>query len=508
MTTGAMTTGAMITGAILAIDQGTTNTKALLVEPGGRVLHACSRAVQVRYPQPGWAEQSATEIWDAVAALIAEMVAAAPRIEVAALAISNQRETIVLWDAQTGRPLGPAVIWQCQRSAARCARLRAAGLEDRIAELSGLGIDPLFPAAKIAWLLDELPDARQRAARGEVRCGTIDSWLLWNLTGGRVHATDHSNASRTQLFNLETLEWDAELGAMFDVPLEMLPRIAPSDGGFGETAAGATALPAGTPIRTMLGDSHAALFAHSGGQPGCAKVTIGTGSSLMVATPRPTRSSHGLSATIAWARAGEGVQHAIEGNISVSGHAASFARMLLGLADEQALTQLAASVGSSEGVVFVPALAGLGAPHWQAGARGTLSGMSLGTTPAHVARATLEAIALQIGDVLEAMEADLVEPLAELSIDGGGARNDVLAQILADLTGRAILRPAMAEASALGVARLAAEALGAGWPAESAPPDRFEPRLAEDERATIRANWREAVADVIARAAMNEQQRN
>ncbi|HEY0621613.1 FGGY family carbohydrate kinase [Sphingomonas sp.] len=485
---------------ILAIDQGTTNTKALLVAPDGTVLASRSRAMQVTYPQPGWAEQSASDIWEAVAALIAELVAAAPETEIAALAISNQRETVVLWEAATGRPIAPAVIWQCARSAERCAALRAGGHEDAIVSRSGLGIDPLFPAAKIAWLIDSIPGARDRAATGAIKAGTIDSWLLWNLTGGQVHATDHSNASRTQLFNLDTLDWDAELARIFDVPLAILPRIAPSDSGFGAVAPGLTALPAGTPVQVLLGDSHAALFAHGIHAPGRVKATIGTGSSLMAATAGRVRSSHGLSSTIAWSRTSGGAQHAIEGNISVSGHAAAFATALLGLADEQALTDLAGSVEDSAGVVFVPALAGLGAPHWQTGARGTISGMTLATRPAHVARATLEAIALQIGDVLDAIAADLDIELPELSIDGGAARNPLLAQLLADLTGRAIARPEIAEASALGVARMAAQVLGLTDSGAPAAADRFEPKLAPAARDTIRRNWRESVGDVVARA--------
>lgn len=485
---------------ILAIDQGTTNTKALLVAPDGSVLLSRSRPMQVTYPQPGWAEQSAADIWDAVAALINELVAAAPDAQIAALAISNQRETVVLWEAATGRPIAPAVIWQCARSAERCAALRDAGLADAIVSRSGLGIDPLFPAAKIGWLLDTIPGARDRAAAGEIRAGTIDSWLLWNLTGGTVHATDHSNASRTQLFNLDTLDWDPELARIFDVPLAILPRIAASDSGFGTVAPGLTALPAGTPVQVLLGDSHAALFAHGIHAPGRVKATIGTGSSLMAATAGRVRSSHGLSSTIAWSRAASGAQHAIEGNISVSGHAAAFATTLLGLADEQALTDLAASVESSEGVIFVPALAGLGAPHWQTGARGTISGMTLATRPAHIARATLEAIALQIGDVLDAIAADLGIDLPELSIDGGAARNALLAQLLADLAGRTIVRPEIAEASALGVARMAAQALGLAETPAPAATDRFEPELTTGARTMIRRNWRESVADVVARA--------
>ncbi len=485
---------------ILAIDQGTTNTKALLVAADGSVVISRSRSMQVTYPQPGWAEQSASDIWEAVAALIAELVAAAPDAQIAALAISNQRETVVLWEADTGRPVAPAVIWQCARSAERCADLRAAGLEDAIIARSGLGIDPLFPAAKIGWLLDTIPGARDRANAGEIKCGTIDSWLLWNLTDGKVHATDHSNASRTQLFNLDTLDWDAELARIFDVPLAILPRIAPSDGGFGTVAPGLTALPAGTPVQVLLGDSHAALFAHGIHAPGRVKATIGTGSSLMAATAGRVHSSHGLSSTIAWSRADGGVQHALEGNISVSGHAAAFATTLLGLPDETALTALAMQVPDSGGVTFVPALAGLGAPHWQAGARGTIAGMTLATRPAHVARATIEAIALQIGDVLDAIAADLDQSVAALSIDGGAARNDLLAQMLADVTGRTILRPTIAEASAMGVAMLAASALGIDMHVGDPTPARFDPVMPGHDLSRIKRNWHHAVAGAIAQA--------
>ncbi len=485
---------------ILAIDQGTTNTKALLVAADRTIVQSRSRAMQVHYPQPGWAEQSPSEIWETVAALIAELVAAAPDVRIAGLAISNQRETIVLWDAHTGRPIAPAAIWQCARSATRCAELRAAGLEADIVARSGLGIDPLFPAAKIGLLLDAIPGSRTRAERGEVRCGTIDSWLLWNLTGGAVHATDHSNASRTQLFNLQTLDWDPELARIFEVPLAMLPQILPSDGGFGHVARGVTALGDDVPIQVLLGDSHAALFAHGLSQPGRVKATIGTGSSLMAATVGRVHSSHGLSSTIAWSRVDGGVQHALEGNISVSGHAAAFATTLLGLPDETALTALAMQVADSGGVTFVPALAGLGAPHWQAGARGTIAGMTLATRPAHVARATIEAIALQIGDVLDAIAADLDQSVAALSIDGGAARNDLLAQMLADVTGRTILRPTIAEASAMGVAMLAASALGIDMQVGDPAPARFAPVMPGHDLSRIKRNWHHAVAGAIAQA--------
>lgn len=485
---------------ILAIDQGTTNTKALLVAPDGSVRVSRSRAMKVEYPRSGWAEQSASDIWEAVAALIAELAAAAGAADIVAVAISNQRETIVVWEAETGRPIGPAIIWQCRRSADTCATLRAAGHEADVIARSGLGLDPLFPAGKIAWLLDSVTGARDRANRGELRCGTIDSWLLWNLTGGAVHATDHSNASRTQLFNLDTLGWDPELARLFDIPLSLLPSVMPSDSHFGTVAPGLTALRDGTPVHAMIGDSHAALFAHH--EAGArTKVTIGTGSSLMTATDGRVRSSHGLSSTIAWSQGGA-VQHALEGNILVSGHAASFATTLLGLADEAALTALAASVADSGGVVFVPALAGLGAPHWSSDARGEITGLSLATEPAHIARATLEAIALQIGDVLAALEADLGAALTDLSVDGGAARNDLLMQLLADLTDRGIVRPEITEASALGAARLAREALGIAEAADgSVQTERFAPAMAADRRALVLRRWREAVSRAVRDAA-------
>ncbi|WP_230635719.1 FGGY family carbohydrate kinase [Sphingomonas sp. Leaf4] len=479
---------------ILAIDQGTTNTKALLVATDGTVVRSRSRAMRVAYPRPGWAEQSASDIWEAVAALIGELVASAPDVRVAAVAIANQRETVVIWDAATGQALTPAVLWQCQRSAGRLAALRAQGHEPLVLARTGLSLDPLFPAAKIAGLLDAMPGARDRAARGELRCGTIDSWLLWNLTDGAVHATDHSNASRTQLFDLDRLCWDDDLAAIFDVPLAMLPQVLSSDAAFGTVAPGITALPPGTPIHAMIGDSHAALFAHGIETPGGGvKATIGTGSSLMTPTDGRVRSAHGLSGTIAWSRGGV-VRHALEGNISVSGQAAAFATTLLGLADEAALTVLAMTVPDAGGVTFVPALAGLGAPHWRPQARGLIAGMTLATRPAHVARATLDAIALQIADVLAAMEADLGRPCATVSVDGGAAKNPLLAQILADLTGRSIVRPHAAEASALGAARMAAGAMGLdGTDLRLVPEQVFAPAIDAAARAAMRAGWAGAI---------------
>ncbi|MDB5473967.1 MAG: glycerol kinase [Devosia sp.] len=480
---------------ILAIDQGTTNTKALLVDGAGRVLHQASVPNVVNYPRPGWAEQSATALVDGVTQVIAEAVDKAGDARIAGIGISNQRESILAWDAATGEPIGPVVIWQCRRSAPRCDALRAAGHADVLESKTGLALDPLFPATKIAWLLDNTPGARARAEAGELRVGTVDSWLLWNLTGGEVHATDHSNASRTQLFNTETLSWDADLCALFEVPQGMLPEVKSSDARFGTTADGATALAAGTPILAMIGDSHAALFGHGVRSPGTVKATYGTGTSLMALTPSRVRSSHGMSSTIAWSQGGT-VQHALEGNISVSGQTAAFAAELLGLADAAALSALAETVADSNGVAFVPALVGLGAPYWRADARGTITGMSLGTKPAHLARAALEAIAFQVADVYAAMEADMGSPLGELRADGGASRNGTIMQFEADILGRPVAVAAAPEVSALGAAALAFSALGIAMPGVPAA-NHFTPHMDNASRTQHRQRWQNAVMQTL-----------
>ena len=483
----------MSTPVILAIDQGTTNTKALLISGSGAIVGRASRPMSVSYPRPGWAEQSAIDIWRTVVEVIAELAGETTTQEIAGLAISNQRESIILWDAATGEPIGPCIIWQCRRSSERCAALRAAGHEPDVVERTGLGLDPLFPAAKLAWLLDNIPGARVRAERGELRAGTVDSWLVWKLTGGR-HVTDHSNASRTQLFNLRSLTWDREMAVLFDVPFALLPEILPSDSLFGGTASGTTALDVGVPIHAVLGDSHAALYGHGITAPGRIKASCGTGSSLMLVTDRRIRSTHGLSSTIAWSRS-DAVLHALEGNILVSGQTAAFTTRLLGLSNEDALTDLAQSVAGSDGVCFVPALAGLGAPHWCDQARGLISGMSLGTKPAHIARAAFEAIALQIRDVFLAMEADLGAVLPSLCVDGGASRNDFLMQLLADLLDRPVKRGSNAEVSAFGAARMAAESLGV-WSDNKDYTDTdvcFQPDMAGGQRDAIVSRWQDAI---------------
>ena len=486
----------MTDALILAIDQGTTNTKALLVDATGHVRHQASVPNIVTYPRPGWAEQSGTALIDGVKKVIAEVVAKADGAAIAGIGISNQRESVLVWDAATGAPIGPVIIWQCRRSARNCDALRRAGHAEMIEGKTGLALDPLFPAAKIAWLLDNIPEARARAKRGELRAGTIDSWLLWNLTGGAVHATDHSNASRTQLFSTEMLAWDAELCTLFDVPMTILPEVRSSDSEFGRIAGGVCALPHDTPVRAMIGDSHAALFGHGVRAPGTVKATYGTGTSLMALTPNRVQSTHGMSGTIAWSLSGH-VQHALEGNISVSGQAAAFAAEMLGLPDAVALSVLAETVPDTNGVAFVPALVGLGAPYWRADARGTISGLSLGTKPAHIARAALEAIAFQVADVYAALEADMGAPLGELRADGGASRNAVLMQFQSDILDRPVAAAAAAEVSALGAATLAFSSLGISMPGVPAAVQ-FTPQMDVEARQSHRQRWQSAVTRTLA----------
>lgn len=484
----------MSNGLILAIDQGTTNTKALAVDPDGHIVAEASAPMAVDYPRPGWAEQSAAGIWDSVRRVIA-IVAAKSGPEFEAVAISNQRETIVAWDAATGVPLAPAITWQCRRSVDRCEAIRAAGHAELIESKTGLGLDPLFPAAKIGWLIENVNEVADAARADTLRVGTVDSWLLWNFTGGKVHATDHSNASRTQLLDTASLDWDDELSHIFGVPQAALPSLRVSDSHFGDVASGATALPAGTPIHAMIGDSHAALFGHGVRTPGTVKATYGTGSSLMTLTVGRQRSSHGLSSTVAWSTS-DGPAYALEGNISVSGQAAAFMAELLGLADATALADLAATVPDSNGVSFVPALVGLGAPHWAPDARGLVAGLALGTRPAHLARAAIDAIAHQVADVFEAMEQDIGAPLDQLSADGGASRNDALMQFQADIIGRPVRRGDRAEVSALGAAMMAAQGMGRQI-APGAAGETFEPHMNAEDRQAIRNRWREAVARAL-----------
>ncbi len=486
--------------AILAIDQGTTNTKALLVDAAGAIVSRAAKPLQQTFPHPGWVEQDAAAIWQSVQAAIDECLQAASEHELAAIAITNQRESVMLWDRQTGQPVGPVVIWQCRRTAPFCEELRARGLERMLRERTGLTIDPLFSASKARWLLDNIAGASERAERGELCLGTMDSWVLWNLTGGAVHACDVTNASRTQLFDLRRLRWDEELLALFGIPATILPEVKASSAVYG-TSASVGRLPAGIPVASLIGDSHAALYGQAGFEPGTVKATYGTGSSLMTLTAEPVISEHGLSTTIAWGD--QEISYALEGNISVTGAAVQWLGEFLSLPDPvRDVARLAERANDSEGIYLVPAFVGLGAPYWNEAARGLLTGLTRGTTAAQVARATIESIAYQIRDVFDVMNAALSSGLSALLADGGGSSNDALMQFQADILGRPVLRCTSPDVSALGAAYLAGLAVGV-WKSEeevAALPrerDRFDPRLSSSERDKLYAGWQQAVNRVL-----------
>jgi glycerol kinase len=485
---------------ILTIDQGTTNTKVVLVDAAGQVFARASRPLQIRYPQPAWVEQDAQEIWQSVVETMTECVAMAGSPDVLAVAITNQRESVVAWERATGLPLGPAITWQCRRTTPFCDELKVRGLEELLHARTGLTIDPLFSASKARWLLDHIPAGSQRAANGEICLGTMDSWVLWNLTGGAVHACDVSNASRTQLLNLAAAQWDDELIGLFGVPRAALPQVRPSSFLFGETQA-FNGLCVGTPIASLIGDSHAALYGHAGIYQGAVKATYGTGSSLMTPLSAPLASTHGLSTTVAWGR--DQITYALEGNISATGAAVQWLGEILGWQDNgREIEALSREVTDADGVYLVPAFVGLGAPYWNPDARGTITGLTRGTTRAHLARATMESIAYQIRDVFDALEADTHAHLQQIYADGGASRNDILMQFQADILARPVLRNRSSDVSALGAAYLAGQAIGL-WKSEdeisqlARPTDLFEPRLPEGERAARYAGWQQAVAQTM-----------
>ena len=492
----------MSAGHVLAIDQGTTNTKAILVDGGGSIVASASRPVETRFPRPAWVEQDARALWSGVAASAGECLARAGNVRPSAIGISNQRESVVAWDRKTGEPVGPCVVWQCRRTAPFCAALREAGHGELLQRRTGLAIDPLFSASKARWLLSQTPDGMRRAADGELAIGTVDSWVLWNLTGGAVHATDLTNASRTQLLDLKGQRWDPELMALFGIPEAALPTLRPSSWRYGESVA-CGGLPAGIPVCALAGDSHAALFGHAIFSPGPVKATYGTGSSLMTATSEPVESTGGLSATIGWSRAGQ-TMYALEGNITVTGGAVQWLGEFLGLRDAAAdVAALASMVADTDGVYVVPAFAGLGAPHWKDGARGLITGLTRGTGAAHVARATIESIAYQVRDVFDAMEHDCEHSLPVLLADGGASRNDFLMQFQADILNRPVVRSASSDVSAMGAAWLAGLAAGVwgsldelaalGLSQTAGPGRRFEPEMSEAERAKRYDGWLEVI---------------
>ena len=481
---------------ILTIDQGTTNSKASLVDGRGAVLREASRAVQIVYPQPGWVEQEPAELWGTVLAAAEEVLQGRDLSGLRAIAVTNQRESVLVWERKTGQPLGPCVSWQCRRSAPFIASLRGQGLEELVWGKTGLTLDPMFSAGKARWLLDQIPDGHSRASAGELCLGTVDAWILWNLTGGTVHACDVTNASRTALFNLHTLNWDDELLAIFGIPRAMLPAVCPSGHHYAVSQA-VGVLPGGVPIASLIGDSHGALFGHAGFRPGSVKATYGTGSSLMMPTPEPVFSQHGLSTSLAWGY--QGVTYALEGNIYVTGAGVQWLYQFLGLKTPDAIEALARQAESNEGVYFVPALVGLGAPYWDAEARGLLTGITRGTGAAQAARAAIEAIAYQIHDVFTAMRSDTGQTPSVLLADGGATRNDLLMQFQADILDVPVVRSRASDLSALGAAYLAGLVSGVWGSLDeisqlARPQDRFEPRMSASQREALLAGWSEAVS--------------
>lgn len=480
---------------ILAIDQGTTNTKVILVNARGEVVAQASRPVDIHFPKPAWVEQDANVIWQSVREAIDDCLRKANKPKLAAIGITNQRESVLAWERKTGEPIGPVITWQCRRSTDFCETLRGKNLGATLQEKTGLTIDPLFSASKARWLLENTPNGKRRAENGELCMGTVDSWVLWNLTGGKVHACDVSNASRTQLFNLHTLQWDQELLNIFDIPRAALPESKNSSAPYGESI-NISALPSGVPITSLIGDSHAALFGQAGFEAGSVKATYGTGSSLMTPTPSITLSKKGLSSTVAWGL--EKVTYALEGNISVTGSAVQWLEQLLEL-DTAAITKLANQVKSTEGLYLVPAFVGLGAPHWDDRARGLVSGLTRGSGRAHLARAVLESIAYQIRDVFDVMKTEANANLNILLVDGGGSRNDWLMQFQADILGCPVLANSSADLSALGAAYLAGLQVGiwkntndiAQLPKRL---ERYEPKLSEAKREDLYNGWKEAIA--------------
>src|SRR5512140_305351 len=482
---------------VLALDQGTTSSRALVFDGAGRVVATAQKEFRQIFPEPGWVEHDPTEIWATQSGVLHEALAKAglPH-DVAAIGITNQRETTLLWERSTGRPLANAIVWQDRRTAATCDALRAAGHEATFTAKTGLVLDAYFSGTKLKWLLDHVPGARARAARGELAFGTVDTWLVWNLTNGAVHATDASNASRTLLYDIHAGAWDDELLELLDVPRAVLPRIVPSSGVLGTTSLGGVDVP----IAGVAGDQQAALFGQACDRPGLAKNTYGTGCFLLLNTgAAPVASRNRLLTTVAWDLRGART-YALEGSVFIAGAAVQWLRDGLKIIRKASdVEALAASEKDNGGVYFVPAFAGLGAPHWDAYARGAAFGLTRGSTGGHLARAVLESIAYQSADVLRAMERDAGLTLDELRVDGGAAANELLMKFQADLLGVPVVRPEVLETTALGAAYLAGLAVGfwkdaselhANWRIDR----RFEPSMSRDEAAALRAGWEKAVA--------------
>jgi glycerol kinase len=488
-----------VSAYILAFDQGTTSSRAIVFDRGGNICRVAQKEFRQIFPQPGWVEHDAREIWSTQAGVAGEALAGAglKASDIAAIGVTNQRETTVIWDRATGRPIHNAIVWQDRRTAADCEALRAAGHEPAFQKKTGLLLDAYFSGTKVRWLLDNVEGAREKAERGELAFGTIDSWLVWNLTGGELHITDASNASRTLMYNIHTGQWDDELLRILNVPKGLLPEVRANSEVYGRTAEGL--LGARIPIAGIAGDQQAATFGQICTQRGMAKNTYGTGCFMLMNTANEAVPSHNkLLTTLAWEIAGRRT-YALEGSVFIAGAAVQWLRDGLGIIRSSSEVEaLAASVETSDGVYFVPAFVGLGTPHWDPHARGTLLGLTRGSTKAHIARATLEAIAFQSAEVLEAMQADSGIALQELRVDGGGSANNLTMQFQADILGVPVVRPKIIETTALGAAYLAGLAVGY-WDSPDALTGqwqidrRFEPNMGSDERAERMGRWREAV---------------
>lgn len=484
---------------ILSLDQGTTSSRAILFDQAGEIRSIAQKEFRQIFPRPGWVEHDGDEIWASQAGVAAEALARAgmTAADIACIGITNQRETTLVWERRTGRPVCNAIVWQDRRTAPLCERLKAEGVEPLFRERTGLVLDPYFSGTKLAWILDSDPALRRRAETGELAFGTVDTWLLWNLTGGAVHATDATNASRTLLCDIRRCAWDEELLQILRIPLAMLPEIRSSSERYGETAAGIFARP--VPITGIAGDQQAALFGQSCTRPGMVKNTYGTGCFMLMHTgKRLVHSRNNLISTIA-CKIGEEIEYALEGSVFVAGAAVQWLRDGLGIIRSSAEVEaLAASVPDNGGIYLVPAFTGLGAPHWDPYARGTIVGLTRGSTAAHIARAALESIAFQSGDLVSAMVDDAGIDLAELRVDGGATANNLLMQFQADLLGAPVVRPHISETTALGAAFLAGLAQGvwrdrdeiAGkWQGERT----FLPSADQERIRQLRSRWSRAL---------------
>ena len=484
---------------ILALDQGTSSSRAIVFDRHGQTKAVSQKEFTQIFPKPGWVEHNPMEIWSSQAAVIAEAITSIDinGLNIAAIGITNQRETTIVWDAETGTPVYNAIVWQDRRTSEYCDSLKKDGRTDLIRSKTGLIIDAYFSATKVRWILENVPGARQKAEEGRLRFGTVDTWLIWMLTRGETHVTDVSNASRTMLFNIHTLQWDKELLELFDIPESMLPEVKSSSEVYGYTKT--TLFAHEVPIAGIAGDQQAALFGQMCTEPGSVKNTYGTGCFLLMNSgERPIMSSNNLLTTVAW-KIGDTVNYALEGSIFVAGSVVQWLRDGLGIIKSSSeVEELAASVPDNGGVYYVPALTGLGAPHWDQYAKGSIYGISRGTTAAHIARAALEGIAFQTMDIVNAMQKDAGVTLKELKVDGGASRNNLLMQFQADILETSVIRPTVTETTALGAAYLAGLAVGywesldhikSQWGVEK----EFKPSAAAEDVAALKEGWADAI---------------